>query len=290
MSRIVSSNKLKFDEMAGLEEFAALLEAIDDEKLVGHRRILSHHTTMACQPRKQAGPVSSLKDCGIDTKLGSAGHWRLELKMPSSFAHGDGLDVEYIGQEHTNFKDCQTEAARLVLAFLLVNRPSGVHLHANTLRSRERVIALAGFVHAKLAGVEGSDLSDLPHDAPPRDRPLATGSKLAVGSPERVTPDAKAKLQEFLASLPKGKTYNPTQCQPWMWQTFAALVPKGQLKTCLQGLPHLLEVVEGQGQWQFRTLGAGVAPPPPPPPPPLPAGHWQPPPPPPPPPPPGAAP
>ena len=80
--------------------------------------------------------MSSLKDCGIDTKLGSAGHWRLEVRMESRFAHGDGLDVEYIGQEHTNFKDCQTEAVRLVLAFLLVNRPSGVHLHACTWRSQ----------------------------------------------------------------------------------------------------------------------------------------------------------
>ena len=89
-----------------------------------------------------------------------------------------------------------------------------------------------------------------------------------------------------MASLPKGTTYNPTQCPPWMWQTFAELLPRGQLKTCLQGLPHLVEVVEGQDQWQFRTLdpgaaapGAGVVPPPPPPPPP-PVGHWQPPPPP----------
>ena len=48
-----------------------------------------------------------------------------------------------------------------------------------------------GFVHAKLAGVEGSDLSDVPHDAPPRDRPLAIGSKLAAGSPEELTPEAK---------------------------------------------------------------------------------------------------
>ena len=102
MSCIVSSNKLKFDEMAGLEEFAVLLKAIDDEKGVAYRQILSHHTTTACQPRKQAGPVSSLKDCGIDTKLGAAGHWRLDLKMESSFAYGDGLDVEYIGQEHAN--------------------------------------------------------------------------------------------------------------------------------------------------------------------------------------------
>ena len=110
------------------------------------------------------------------------------------------------------------------LAFLLLNRQSGVHLHASTLRCRERVIALAGFVHAKLAGVEGSDLSDLPHDAPPRDRPLATGSKLAAGSPEELTPEAEAKLHEFLASLPKGKTYDPTNCPPWMWQTFKELL------------------------------------------------------------------
>ena len=123
-SRIVSSNKLKFDEMAGLEEFAALLEAIDDQKLVGPRQILSHHTTTACQPQKQAGPVSNLKGCGLDEKLGSAGHWRLESKMPSSFEHGDGLDVEYIGWERANFKDCQTEAAQLVHAFLFVNRPT----------------------------------------------------------------------------------------------------------------------------------------------------------------------
>ena len=62
----------------------------------------------------------------MDTKLGSAGHWRLELKMENSFAHEDGLDVEYVGREHANFKDCQDEAAKLVLAFLLVNRPNGV--------------------------------------------------------------------------------------------------------------------------------------------------------------------
>ena len=117
---------LSFDEMAGLEEFANLLNAIEEQRLVPPRLILSHHTTTACQPRKQAGPVSSLKACGMDRKLGLAGHWRLKLKMANSFAHGDGLDVEYVGREHTNFKDCKDEAAKLVLAFLLVNRPNGV--------------------------------------------------------------------------------------------------------------------------------------------------------------------
>ena len=178
--------------------------------------------------------------------------------MPSSFEHGDGLDVEYIGREHTNFKDCQTEAAQLVLAFLLANRPHGVHLHPSTLRNKDRVRATAELVQVAL-GAQGSDLL---HPVPPRDRPLATGSSRAVGSPEELTPEAEAQLHELLASLPKGKTYDPTKCSPWMWQTFAELLPKGQLKSFLQGLPHLAEVMEGQDQWQLRMLGAddgGVA-------------------------------
>ena len=167
--------------------------------------------------------------------------------------------------------------------------------------------ALASFVHAKLAGVEGSSLSDLLHDAPLRDRPLASCTGSGHGSPKELTPEAQAKLHKLLASLPKGDTYDPTECPQWMWKKFAELLPKGHLKRCLQGLPHLVEVVEGRdNKWQFRMLdpgaaapgdgvdaaapGAGVAQPPPPPPPPPPAGHWQPPPPQPPPPPPGAGP
>ena len=55
---------------------------------------------------------------------------------------------------------------------------------------------------------------------PPRDRPLAIGSKLPFGSPEELTDDAEAELLEFLATLPKGTTWDPTRCPPAMWQTF----------------------------------------------------------------------
>ena len=103
---------IKFEDMCGTPAFASLLTALDEEASVPFRQILSHHTSTPCQPTKAAGPISSLKACGMDTKLrgATAGCWRLELALLHSFEFGDDLDITYIGPEHTNFKQCQAEA------------------------------------------------------------------------------------------------------------------------------------------------------------------------------------
>ena len=129
VARVHSSNAVKFEEMESTPEFAALPTARDEEATVPYRQILSHHASTACQPQNDTWPVPSLKACGVDTGLGAAGHWRLTLSLPNSFEDGDGLDIAYVGPEHTKFKQCQTEAAKFVLASLLVNRPRGVCLH-----------------------------------------------------------------------------------------------------------------------------------------------------------------
>ena len=243
-----SDRLLKWDDMKSLPQFETLLKVLDEEHLVAFRQILSHHTSTPCQPGKAKGPVPSLKSCGIDTRLGDAGHWRLTLNMPHSYEEGDDLNVDFVGGEHTSFKACQADAAKTVLAFLLVNRPLAVHLHANTVRDIEKVRNAAMEVALALGSTGVWEL--------PRDRPEAIRSELAFGSPTELTSDAEAELQTFLAELPEG-TYDPTNAPPLIWRTFARLVPRGELKPVLQRFPNLVEVMEvkGTAKWTFRTSG-----------------------------------
>ena len=151
--------------------------------------------------------------------------------------------ITYNGKGHTKFKDCQTEAAKIILSFLLANRPLAVHLHGNTLKDISRVREAARVV--ALAVGSSSQL-----DIPPRERPQP--SRLAAGSPQTFTPDAEIKLREFMAAVPDD-TYDPTRCPSWMWTVFRESLPKGGLKPFLQTLPQVEILEESQGRWKFRT-------------------------------------
>ena len=146
------------DRMKSLPQFETLLKVLDEERIAAFRQILSHHTSTP----KAKGPIPSLKECGLDTKLGGAGHWRLTggaghwrltLNLPHSYADGDDLNVGFVSGEHTNFKDAQQDAAKTVLAFLLVNGPVAVHLHANSVKDIDKVRKAA----MEVARARGSD-------------------------------------------------------------------------------------------------------------------------------------
>ena len=83
MSATLRSNlPLQWHVMESLPQFSKLRAALVKDAKVPWRQILSHHTSSPCQPQKSAGPVASLKACGMDTpeKMGQ-GEYRV---MPSA--------------------------------------------------------------------------------------------------------------------------------------------------------------------------------------------------------------
>ena len=259
MSRIESRLPLPWQALVGLPEFAELRTAIEEEAKTPFRQMLSHHTTTSCQPGRQPGVVASLKEGGLDQMLGQSQAWRVQLKLENSYEAGDGLEIQYFGCEHAKFKDCQAEAALLVLMYLLANRPHGVHLHPSTLRDIQRVRQRALDVHSAAQRAPGVFAGALVgwDSMPARERPEPR-VRHAGDSPQEFTPEAEQALREILATLPAGQVFNPGRLPAALWQRFAALLPTGQLKSVLQGLHEQVEVFENEAfqcKWGFRIIG-----------------------------------
>ncbi len=73
---------LSLEALRGLPEFGKLREALEQECSVPARQVLSHHTTMACQPKKEKGPAaSSLKDSGLDAPVQQGGGLRCACRL-----------------------------------------------------------------------------------------------------------------------------------------------------------------------------------------------------------------
>ena len=126
MPRIDSNLPLQWGAMCQCDaELGQLRAALDEEAITAVRQVLSHHTTTACQPGKVPGPVSSLKDSGLEDKRGRAGEWHVMVHLTDSFEEGDGYWVRFLGDSRPNFKSCQAEAAQHLLMMLLANRPTG---------------------------------------------------------------------------------------------------------------------------------------------------------------------
>ena len=126
MPRIDSNLPLQWGTMCQCDvELEQLRAALDQEKSVAFRQVLSHHTTTACQPRKAAGPVISSKASGLDNKCGRAGAWHVIVNLANSYWEGDRYWVQFRGDSRPNFKDCQVEAAQHLLMMLLAIRPTG---------------------------------------------------------------------------------------------------------------------------------------------------------------------
>ena len=189
--RDVGNLPLQWHVMESLPQFSKLREALVEEAKVPWRQILSHHTSSPCQPQKSAGPVASLKACGLDTpeQMGQD-QYRVVLRLEHSYEIGDNCFVEYSSMQSKKFKECQKSAALDVLCFLLVNRPNGVHLHTSTSCSVDRVRELAEEV--RLAYVQAAPPAvEFDYAAAARDRPEAMRDQAPrLVSPDTLTPDA----------------------------------------------------------------------------------------------------
>ena len=176
MAAIVTNLPLTWEILNRMPEFAQLGVALDEESSVKYRQTLSHHVSTPCQPGKQAGPATSLKDCGMDTKLGEAGDWKVAVSLPHAYERGDGLWVKYEGPGMQSFAKCKEEACKALLMLLLANRPLGVHLHIRTLRNLDRIRDCATQVFQAGFGAQGVSAGappPWPADMPARDRPEA---------------------------------------------------------------------------------------------------------------------
>jgi hypothetical protein len=72
--------------VTNLDEFGALRQAISKNQkgYATYQQTLPHHTTTACQRQNRNGPVSSLKDSGIDTEIGEEGKYYVEMHLINS--------------------------------------------------------------------------------------------------------------------------------------------------------------------------------------------------------------
>ena len=67
----------------------------------GWRPVLAHHTTTACQPRKQTGTVDSLKDAGLENVIWRNNQWEVTTVLANAFVDGDRISIEAVGSDTT---------------------------------------------------------------------------------------------------------------------------------------------------------------------------------------------
>ncbi len=91
MAVITTNLPMAWEVLEKMPEFEQLGVARQEEARSSFRQTLSHHTSTPCQPGKQPGTISSLKACGMDTKLGGPGEWSVSVLLPHAYEHGDEL-------------------------------------------------------------------------------------------------------------------------------------------------------------------------------------------------------
>ena len=97
---------------------------------VGWRPVLAHHTTTACQPRKQTGTIDSLIVGGLDKVTWRNNQFEVTTLLPNAFADGDRISIEAVGSS-TNMKGAKENCVHKLLSLLLALGPEKVHLHPN---------------------------------------------------------------------------------------------------------------------------------------------------------------
>ncbi len=98
-------------ELLAQPVYATLRTLLVENLQTGPRRALSAHTTTECQPRKLAGPTSSLKSSGVETPIDTPDGIRVRLSLPSMFTAGDDLQLVYQSTPHRSLKLAQAQAA-----------------------------------------------------------------------------------------------------------------------------------------------------------------------------------
>ena len=97
------------------------------------RNILSHHATTACQPRKEAGAITSLDAAKLGTPTpGAAEGRRASACLPRAFQPGDALETEQESPcDRTTALEAQ-QAARLdTVALFLASGSRALELQPN---------------------------------------------------------------------------------------------------------------------------------------------------------------
>ena len=175
-------------------EYIHLRDTLVREMRTTPRRVLSHHTTTTCQPRRVQGPAGSLKDCGLDEEIPDKNGIRVRLTFQDSFEPGDGRSWSYLSCPCPTLKKAQREACLDILCLLLWCAPEAVHIHPGSMkyadqsldRIREAARQLKAARQQECVELFMGPIGELDTATPARERPEPTAR---AGVPAYEAPD-----------------------------------------------------------------------------------------------------
>ena len=247
----------------------------------GWRPILAHHTTTACQPRKQTGTIDSLIVGGLDEVTWRNNQFEVTTLLPNAFADGDRISIEAVGSS-TNKKGAKEDCVQKLMSLLLAIGPEKVHLHTSFFPTGGDGIQLlvdeAWKAHLDLFDWDTSPLNEaqfslievMVRGPKPRSRPLATcrARKEALAHyyqrvAESQQGDRNEEIVQFLSRLcrerggkgNRGGIFWTNKVPEAQRNELMRRLPPRSLKPFVLARPNLFEIVENnaqQGAWGIR--------------------------------------
>ena len=236
------------------------------------RHILDHHTTTACQPRKQTGTCESLIVEGIDKSTERGNRFEVMVRLPNAFCDGDRISIEAVGSS-TNMKGAKEDCVHKLISLLLAIGPEKVHLHPSFFPSGGEAILFlrheAWKAHLSLFEWETSPLNwaqfslirVVARGPEPRWRPLAIAREAVLANYYKKVAEFEQKERDeeivqvlfrlcgrqsdaifYPSKVPQAQRDEETR------QILARLLPPGGLKPFVLARPSLFEIVENNAE------------------------------------------
>ena len=265
------ATSLEMLRMMAMPAWGGLQTVLKEEKATTWRRILTHHTSQSCPPRKEGGVVESL--AGLDTVQRSripafSQNPVYQVRVQLDFLF-EPDDTHLPASGIPPLVCCSTEESTLVLAqenvcleiftFLLAIAPQKVYVASASMRNIERVRAAAQEFHDSLDVPRwGTWAAFYFGDTRRTDKPLAGRNKMPTFV-RKSDPTIQATRDEELVNLMqapwenKPAFFDPSRLPSRWWKGIAECIPKNGLKPWLKRHPDIFEVHElaGGGPWTF---------------------------------------